>query len=219
TTTTTTTQAPTTTTTTASTTTTTQAGSSTLHLPQGWKLIGNGNDAPIDVQATFGESSNVTTVWKWIAAGDSAGWAFYAPSLANQGGTVLQEYAASKGYQVLTSISGGEGFWVNAKQAFDISLPAGTAIAPAYFQSRLVQGWNLVSVGETRSVREFNSALGYDLKTLWAWENSSGAWYFYAPSLDASGALAGYIATKGYLDFIAAGKSLGNGVGFWVNRP
>ena len=45
------------------------------------------------------------------------------------------------------------------------------------------------------------------------------SWYFYAPSLAASGGLSAYITGKGYLDFTAGGKTLGPGVGFWVNRP
>jgi hypothetical protein len=74
-------------------------------------------------------------------------------------------------------------------------------------------------MGETRTASEFNAALGYDITSLWTWDNSSSAWYFYAPSVDAGGTLSGYIANKGYLDFIGANKSLANGVGFWVNRP
>ena len=52
-----------------------------------------------------------------------------------------------------------------------------------------------------------------------AWDAVRAAWYFYAPSLDANGGLVAYSASKGYLDFTTNGKSLGAGVGFWVNRP
>jgi hypothetical protein len=37
--------------------------------------------------------------------------------------------------------------------------------------------------------------------------------------LEASGGLGAYTSGKGYLDFNATGKTLGNGVGFWVNKP
>ena len=52
------------------------------------------------------------------------------------------------------------------------------------------------------------------------WRDPAPRWYFYAPSLEAQGgtALSDYINTKGYLDFSAANKALGNGTGFWVNR-
>ena len=132
---------------------------------------------------------------------------------------MLQDYATSKGYEVLTTVAGGEGFWVNAKQAFDITLPAGNTIAASYFQTHMDQGWNLLSVGETRTVREFCAALGFNITTLWAWDSPNSVWYFYAPSLDTAGTLSGYIVGKNYLDFISANKSLSNGVGFWVNRP
>jgi hypothetical protein len=60
-----------------------------------------------------------------------------------------------------------------------------------------------------------------NLTSLWAWDSAQSQWYFYAPSLDAQGgtALVDYIGAKSYKDFISSGKTLGNGVGIWVNRP
>lgn len=174
-------------------------------------------DAVLDVATSFGDAAKVTTVWKWISGSNT--WAFYAPVLANQGGAVLQDYAVSRGYQVLTTVNSGEGFWVNAKQPFDITLPSGNAIATSYFQTHTAQGWNLLSIGETRTVQEFCAALGFNITTLWAWDSPNSAWYFYAPSLDTAGTLSTYITNKNYLDFIGANKSLSNGVGFWINRP
>jgi len=77
----------------------------------GWNLLGNGvNDGPINVSAPFGDPSKVISVWKWIAA--STKWAFYTPLMNT---TDLGVYAAGKGYDVLSTINAGEGFWVNAK--------------------------------------------------------------------------------------------------------
>jgi hypothetical protein len=56
-----------------------------------------------------------------------------------------------------------------------------------------------------------------NLISLWAWDNALSKWYFYAPALEASGTLSAYTASKGYLDFAATGKTLGDGQGFWVN--
>ena len=56
------------------------------------------------------------------------------------------------------------------------------------------------------------------MTTLWAWDATTSAWYFYAPSLDASGGLGAYISAKGCLDFGLNGKTLGIGSGFWLNR-
>jgi hypothetical protein len=63
-----------------------------------------------------------------------------------------------------------------------------------------------------------SASLG-SVTSLWAWDGTSQAWYFYAPSLDTGTGLADYIQGNGYLDFVATGKTLGSGVGFWLNRP
>jgi hypothetical protein len=215
TTTTTTTTAPTTTTTVAATTTTTQASTFALNFAQGWNLAGNASDAPIDVPATFSDTTRFLTVWKWIAA--QSAWAFHAPSLAVQGGSVLVDYATSKGYQLLTTISGGEGFWVNAKTVGSVNVTNGNAVSVSILAPRLTTGWNLVSVGETATPKQFCDAQSGGVTTLWAWDATNSAWFFYAPSLDASSGLASYISSKGYLDFASGNKTLGNGTGFWVN--
>ena len=207
-----------TTTTVATTTSTTQTGSSaTLNFVTGWNLTGNGSDAPIDVATTFSDTSRFTTVWTWIAA--QSAWAFHAPSLAAQGGTALADYAASKGYRLLATIAGGEGFWVNAEQAAGVNLSGGNAISVATSGARLATGWNLISIGEAATPKQFCAAQGSGVTSLWAWDATANAWYFYAPSLDASNGLASYISSKGYLDFTTANKTLGPGVGFWLNKP
>ena len=210
--TTTTTQAPTTTTT--ATTTTTTLAATTLNLNAGWNLVGNSSTGSLDVASAFGDTTTVTTVWKWIA--NAARWAFYAPTLVGQ---ALTDYAVGKGYDVLAAINGGEGFWVNAKQAGSVNVPNGNAISIATLGPTLITGWNLVSVGATATPKQFCDAQSGGVTTLWAWDATNTAWYFYAPSLDASGGLSAYIVSKGYRDFAATGKTLGPGVGFWVNRP
>ena len=198
-------------------------GTATLNLVAGWNLVGNSSSGTLDLAASFGDPGNVLSVWKWIANG--AKWAFYAPSLVGQ---ALADYASSKGYGVLTTINGGEGFWVNAKTTFASQLPAGTPLASASFQG-MASGWNLIAIGDSRAPRQFNSAIGLtppapgeiaaNLTTLWAWDGAKANWYFYAPNLDAKGGtfLADYIANKGYLDFGA--KVLDPITGFWVNMP
>lgn len=47
-------------------------------------------------------------------------------------------------------------------------------------------------------------------------------WYFYSPLLEASGgldAVRNYTLPRGLRHFEDYGKTLGVGVGFWVNRP
>jgi hypothetical protein len=131
----------------------------------------------------------------------------------------LADYVTSKGYQLLTTINGGEGFWVNAKTAGSVNVSNGNAISVTALGPTLVKGWNLVSVGETATPKQFSDAQSGGVTTLWAWDATGNAWYFYAPSLDASGGLSTYITGKGYLDFTTASRTLGPGAGFWVNRP
>ena len=185
-----------------------------LNVVGGWNLLGNSSSSNLDVAAAFGDGSKVTTVWKWI--GSKANWAFYSPTIAD-GGAV---YAASKGYDFLTAVAGGEGFWVNAKAAFTAPLPSGTAIGSASFQT-MASGWSLIATGDNKTPSQFNATVGATtpLTTLWAWDAAQTNWYFFAPSLEANGGLGTYISNKGYLDFTANSKTLGFGTGFWVNKP
>ena len=178
----------------------------------GWNLVGNSINAPLNVAATFADSTKVTSVWKWIS--NMNRWAFYSPKESDGG----QAYANSKGYEFLSTISAGEGFWVDAMAPFTALLPVGTAVIDASFQG-LSSGWHLISTGDNRTPAAFNTDVA--ATTLWTWDNAQSKWYFYAPSLEAQGgtALSDYITAHGYLDFTSAGKTLGPGVGFWVNKP
>ena len=195
-------------------------------LATGWNLAGNTLSTPLEVAATFGAAATkdlITTVWKWVPSAN--GWAFYAPSLAAQGGTALKDYADGKGYQVLTTINPGEGYWVNAKPAAGANLAVIPALGGASFDyapASLNSGWNLVATGPNEEPGGFNTravAGGKELVTLWAWETANNSWYFFAPTLAAQGGsvLSNYVSGKGYLDFVATGKKLGSGIGFWVN--
>lgn len=187
----------------------------------GWNLLGNGVNSVLDAATTFADATKISSVWKWVAANGK--WAFYTPLQADGGAA----YAAANGYSVLTSINGGEGFWVNANLPFSISLPTGTAITSASFRS-MNSGWNLIAIGNNNTPRAFNNALSttpsavgqipLNLTTLWAWDATQQKWYFYAPGLDASGSLSSYIVGRGYLDFGTA-KTLDSTTGFWVNKP
>ncbi|MBI5923637.1 MAG: peptidylprolyl isomerase [Betaproteobacteria bacterium] len=203
---------------------TTLAAGPTLNLVSGWNLVGNSVNTSFEVASLFGNAANVTTVWKWNSTNSK--WAFYTPAQADGGAA----RAATVGYDTLTRINAAEGFWVHAKQAFTAQLPDGTAVAASALQD-LPSGWHLVAVAGNPSPRDFDRALSVltppaesipiNFTSLWAWDNATGKWYFYAPYLDSLGGttLSAYSAGKGYLDFTAAGKNLGAGSGFWVNKP
>ena len=180
----------------------------------GWNLLGNTGTAAIDVASALGDGTKVSTVWKWNS--QTSSWSFYAPALAASG--ILASYASGKSYEVLSSIGPGEGFWVNAVQAFTLSRPG---IVPySLSTSGVVKGWNLVATGDALSPPQIDSKLGGvagtpSFSTMWAWSSAAKNWHFYAPALAASGGLAAYIQTKGYVDF--GSLTTDNGLGFWLN--
>lgn len=105
------------------------AAAQTHALPTGWSLVGNDAGNDVDAVSVFGNatsptasSSLITTVWSWDST--NGRWNFYAPSMTVAG---LSTYASSKGYGVLTTISKGEGFWVNASGNLTLNLAPSNA--------------------------------------------------------------------------------------------
>ena len=182
----------------------------TVSLLTGWNLLGNGSTGKIDVAAPalFGDASRVASVWKWLPASNR--WAFYSPALDGPG---LSAFAASKGYDVLGTVVGGEGFWVHASTPFSVQLPDTPPMLTATLFASLPVGWNLIATGETKAPADM------DVTTLWAWDNWQAGWYFHSPRLNAGTELATYIHSQGYLDFNAANRKLMPGEGFWVKKP
>jgi hypothetical protein len=195
-----------------------------LNVTPGWNLLGNPINQSIGVSDKFGDANKVSSVWKWDTV--KANWQFYAPGLD---ATSLQSYATNHGYGVLVEISPGDGYWVQAKVQADLGSMCGTSINLR--QSSLSSGWNLVSTASPISAKDFNLTLSttpptagqvpINMTSLWAWDANQANWYFYAPVLDAQGGsvLSEYISRSNYKDFNSNGKTLGNGVGIWVNRP
>ena len=234
----------TTTTTSTSSTSTTVVTTTTTSIPavssrqidlvKGWNLVGTGGTQAISVKDYFGDKSKFVTVWKWLSGFSQ--WAFYSPQLtANE----LQNYVDAKGYKLLDKIEGAEGFWINSTSSTQLDLPFGSVYTAVDHRNTLVQGWNMVALGESLTPVRFNNyltpytgdvppAIGSDttttvyqvnLTSLWAWDAVGTNWYFYAPSLDRNTLLSDYINTKGYLSFSGKNKKLESGVGFWVNKP
>ena len=176
----------------------------------GWNLLGNGNSSALNVAdpSLFGSVQNVTSVWKWIPS--KGNWAFYTPSMTNQ---ELSNYAQGQGFDVLSTINAGEGFWVHAKSPFTVLLANSSPMSATALQSSLQRGWNLVAVGETKNASDF------DVTSLWAWDSTRKSWYFYALNPDADGSLSASIQSSGYFDFTSSSQRLEPGMGFWVNVP
>ena len=198
----------------------TLAGAATLNLSVGWNLLGNSDAASIDVASRFGDKTKITTVWKWNKT--SGTWAFYAPSMLPAD---LSTYANRMGYDVLSSITPKEGYWVNAAIATVVSDPSATPVAAAapLQEADLAQGWNLAATASNQNPSQINTGLKTSLaatdkaiSTMWAWDAPSSRWRFYSPGLEAlsATALPDYLAKKSYLPFATAPSPT---EGFWVN--
>ena len=194
----------TTTTTAAATTTTTLPGTEnfTLSVGPGWSLL----STPIgfSVAPLFQDSTTNTSLWCWRTAGGTAKtWAVYLPD--SDGGV---SYAEAKGFLALTTISSGEGFWVNSKTAQQIPLNGTLVTGPL----TLTPGWNLVGLKGTSAVAV--TALGA-VTSVWKWTtvNGSKTWSVSLPGDEDQGA--SYAAAKGFGQF----TTINSGEGFWVNAP
>ena len=210
----------------------------------GWSLLGNSSTAVLTVAdpTLLGDSSKVTSVWKWIS--NSSKWAFYTPTQTDSGAA----YASSKGYETLTTINAGEGFWVNATAAFSFSLPLGGPVQSTSFKPAvsnpataggayaLKSGWNLISAGDNPTPTQFDAAIATvlsspptagnvytNLATMWAWNATAQKWYMWAPKLVNSGLLGSYLNSNSYLDFAdmptTPSGTISPTTGLWVNVP
>lgn len=211
----------------------------TYNFVSGWNLGGNGIETPIAVTETFNDTTKVATVWKWVTSGSSTDityptWAFYAPYQSDSG----QAYAASKGFELLTTINAGEGFWLNAKKPFSAPLPLGEAVQSNSFESStgshaLPSGWSLIAIGDHQTPAGFNYQLSTtpptagmqpaNVTTIWGWNATLSKWYFWSPSMVDDDTLASYIDSKNYLDFATMPTSQTGAMtppmGFWVDMP
>ena len=189
-----------------------------LNLVAGWNLTGSGLNAPANVARVFGDPATVESVWRWVPA--TQRWAVYLPALTS---SELAAFAASRSYEVLTTLEAGDGFWVRAKQALTVVMPKAEPLRANQLAGRLRKGWNLLSLGAADTPQQVNTAAGQAvaMESLWAWDALRNTWFFYAPSLDVQGgtALVDYVGSQGFRDFTGSAQTLGGGVGFWVKVP
>ena len=181
---------------------------------QGWNLLGNASDQSVDVATYLGDSSKVTSVWRWNTT--QAKWAFYSPSLSSP---ALASYAQANGYIVLNQLNPKEGFWVNAVKSFSFTLPS--TASQTLSESELLQGWNLVGSADNKTPSKLSQELASSLSaagksdvSYWTWSAAAGKWRFYAPSLEKTGELNAYVTSNSYTAFASPVSST---EGLWVN--
>ncbi len=187
-----------------------------MNLSPGWNLVGNSSAVGMDVATSFGDASQITTVWKWNRSTDR--WAFYAPSMQP---STLTAYAQNKGYDILTRIEPKEGFWVNVPGPVVVAGPAAAGVTLS--EADLIPGWNLMSSADNLTASQLTTGLSSNMTvalksitTTWAWDATLARWRFYAPALDAQGGtvLPDYITQKGYLPIA---NPLTPADGYWLN--
>jgi hypothetical protein len=206
-------------------------------LDAGFNLGSNALNVTLNVAALFGNqdapvagvTSNIVSVWKWNAVAQR--WAFYSPQLTASGNV---SYAASHNYDALSTVNPGEGFWMNAINPVTLPVQSGSAFAWSNVNfAALPAGFNLIAAANSMTPSQFNVGVSAtppspgavptnNFVSLWAWDAAAGKWYFYSPLLESSGglpAVKSYADSHNYLHFQDAGKTLGIGTGFWVNRP
>ena len=88
-----------------------------LIVDAGWNLLASRVPARVSVD-TLAAGQGPLTFWKWQSA--TGTWAFYSSEMAAQ--QTLADYIAGKGFGRLSSISYGDGFWVNSPQPTVLTL-------------------------------------------------------------------------------------------------
>jgi len=170
------------------------ATTKTISLVKGWNLI-NTPVQPDDSSAeTVLNGLDYVSAWKWV----NGKWAVL---LKDQD---TQEYASSKGFQVLSTINAGEGFWLNMNSAGSLTI---TGNAPSTSNLYFVQGWNLVGL-KTDAEKNITDIVPDNAISAWKWQN--GNWAVWLPD---SAQLQEYASSKGFdiLEKVSATD------GFWIN--
>jgi len=144
--------------------------------------------------------AEATSVWKWV----NGNWAVTLPGNGDQGAS----YASSKGFQTLTTIAPGEGFWVNSLAAKTVTVSGQPQSGALAFGS----GWNLVGIKSQIKTTVAELAKGQaGIVSVWKWVD--GKWAVNLPGEGDTGE--GYAKGKGFSHL----TEINPGEGFWVNKP
>lgn len=149
--------------------------------------------------------NQVTSIWTW--SGNT--WAVYlGPTNENEAADGGAQYAASKNFGILTTLTPGEGFWLNATSAATLNYSGSSPADPTL---ALAPSWNLVGLKTTKHTPIGEVAYSFEktITSLWSWHNAQ--WAVTLPTEYDGGA--GYAKSKGF-DLL---QTIEPGQGFWVN--
>ncbi|MDP2105846.1 MAG: hypothetical protein Q8J76_07615, partial [Desulfobulbaceae bacterium] len=178
----------------------------TLMLTPGWNLA----SCMVEFNASevFGDSTTYASVWKWLAS--EKRWEVYLPTDPDNG----EAYAKSKGFELLSTVLPGEGFWVNVQS----DKPPTTDIRGELAKDpslALAKGWNLLGLksGQSLWIEDRSDAEKTAIESLWKWKGKEKKWAVSLPNApDGDGGQA-YADSKGFTLL----ESIDPGEGFWVN--
>jgi len=174
-----------------------------ISLAEGWNLICLCRE-PIDssINVVLSDTkNNIASAWKW----ENNKWAVYLPGFTQE---QVAAYIESKGFNQMTNITCGEGFWINSSINQSLSV-SGAQLSDTGIS--LAKGWNLVGLksGQGETVTTLISGNEGNIASLWKWKD--GGWAVYLPGEDDGGAA--YAQSKGF----SVLTNIYPGEGFWVN--
>jgi hypothetical protein len=163
-------------------------------MSQGWSLLSS--TIAFQAQVVFEDGAKFTSVWKW----GGGKWLVFIP-----GETTSGAYAASKGFDNLTGITSGQGFWVESKADQQVTISGTLDYSPLIF----TPGWDLVGLKSDQAISvTAMTSLNSDIVSMWVWEN--GNWLVAMPGETTMGA---YAASKKFGELTTIYPL----EGFWLN--
>lgn len=105
----------------------------------GWQLVGLSQD--MDDMSAF-ERDEVRLIWSYDAATQQ--WQGFSPD------ALLKEKIAAKGIPEITDLKAHQGFWINSKTTWSLSVDEGESGSRG--ELTLLKGWNLVSLPVNMSI-------------------------------------------------------------------
>ena len=148
-----------------------------------------------------GIKDKIASAWKW----EDDNWSVYLPDFSQE---EVLAYISPRGFNQITDISSGEGFWVNSDTEQNLTVQATLPANPFHI---LASGWNLIGRknNETQLITDYISGNVDSIISIWKWDNNKANWAVYLPG----GGTEEYATVKGFQII----SMIDPGDGIWVN--